>query len=85
MSYVNTGALVNGRRPATKAALKAALKDAPDTVEFDSTALMGPRAGETLTVATLGTDTASVTGPDPYTRRDWYASVSVRDGKVKVS
>ena len=88
MSYVNAGAYVDGRRPASKAALKAALKDAPDTVEFDSTALMGPHAGDMLTVETLKAEpgtTVSVAGPDPYTKRNWYASVAYGNGKVKVS
>lgn len=87
MSYVNVGAAVNGRRPASKKALKEALRDAPATVEFDSTAMMGPRAGEVIsaTVEDVAGYTLSVTGPDPYTARNWYASVSVKAGKLSLS
>lgn len=89
MAFVNTGALVNGRRPATKAELKRALASDPASVVFDSTAMMGPHAGEDLTVETLKAEPAttfSVVGPDPYTRRNWYASVKANgSGKVVVS
>lgn len=87
MSYVNVGATVSGRRPASKKALREALASAPETVEFDSTAMMGPRAGDTIkaTAADIGSYSLSVVGPDPYTRRDWYATVEVKAGKLKLS
>lgn len=87
MGYVNTGAMVNGRRPATKKALRDALTADPGLVQFDSTSMMGPRAGDIIsaTVADIGTDKMSVVGPDPYTKRNWYATVEVANGKVKVS
>jgi hypothetical protein len=87
MSYVNVGAYVNNRRPASKKALREALRDAPATVKFDSTALMGPRSGDTIKAepADIGTYSLSVAGPDPYSRRDWYATVSVKNGKISLA
>lgn len=37
MAYVNVGAYVNGVRPKTKKALKEAMANAPETVQFDRT------------------------------------------------
>ena len=91
MSYINVGAYVNGARPQSKKALKEACAawsasptDAP-SLRFDSTAMMGPRAGEDILPATIGADTLSVVGPDPYAKRSWYASVTRKDGKLEVS
>jgi hypothetical protein len=90
MSYINVGARVNGQRPATKTALRNALKavDAADAVAFDTTAMMGPRAGDFIaaTPEDIGKDKLTVTGPDPYTSRKWYATVAVNSaGKITIS
>ena len=95
MSYVNVGAFVNGARPASKKALKEAVAawnasptEAP-SLRFDSTAMMGPLAGEDITAAQVAGEhsgyTFQVVGPDPYRKRNWYASVTARGGKLKVS
>jgi len=75
MAYENVGAFVDGKRPSSKAALKAALRGAPETVTFDSTSmLVGSR---TFTPDTIPAGVIlSVVGPDPYTSRKFYASVT---------
>lgn len=84
MSYLNCGAYVDGKRPATKAALKRALADAPETVTFDLTSAFNsvdaPLTGVSIPAGTK----LSVVGPDPYARRNWYGTVAVaaRTGKV---
>jgi len=88
MSYINVGASdLAGNRIKTKAALKAALSQDPESVEFDGTSPMGPQAfREPATIATLPEGhTLSVCGPDPYTKRNWFANVKVINGKIKVS
>jgi hypothetical protein len=87
MSWINTRARVNGQRPKTKAALKRALTEAPETVTFDVTSELGPRGGDVITPDAVGTNKLSVCGPDPYTARNWYACVSVsgRTGKVTLT
>lgn len=90
MTYINVGAFVNGTRPKAKKALREALANAPETVLFDQTALptFAPatvagtvRATEIPTGVTL-----SVVGPDPFTARRWYASVTRdRGGQVRIS
>jgi hypothetical protein len=80
MKYVNCGAYVRGSRPKTKKELKQAMKDNPDQVHFDSTEMFHPGG---CTGTTIPTDTTMmVIGPDPFTKRTWYASVT-SDGKVK--
>jgi hypothetical protein len=88
-SYINTGAFVNGSRPASKKALREAIKADPASVTFDSTSMMGARAGDVIKAdaSDIGKgNTLSVTGPDPYTARNWYASVQVSaSGALKVT
>lgn len=79
MSYINVGVFINGERPPSKKALREAVKDAPETVTFDQTAL-GPfrtTQGTYLTPAQIQDgETLTVAGPDPYRNRKWYASVT---------
>ena len=81
MTYIDVGAYVNGRRPATKKALREALLDHPADVYFDVTALMGPRAGDYIQADPddIGSALLIVAGPDPdpYAKRNWYATVAV--------
>jgi hypothetical protein len=76
MGYINVGAWVNGERPRTKAALKRAMKDRPSSVWFDVTSMFhnGPNMykGSELPQG----DKLSVCGPDPYSDRAWFATVT---------
>jgi hypothetical protein len=83
MSYVNTGALVGSKRPKTKTALKAALKADPSEVYFDATSFMAPVGGYSGDEVPSGVK-LSVVGPDPYSKRSWYATVENRNGVVVV-
>lgn len=87
MSFVNTGAYVDGKRPATKAALKRALAENPAGVEFDGTSPMGPQYSDLSGVNVPEGVSLSVVGPDPYSRRNWYATVTwnVKTGKAKIT
>ena len=64
-----------GERPKTKKALKEAMRDDPASVVFDPTAAFGTQE------FIRGDDVPSgvvlvVVGPDPYTKRTWYANVT---------
>jgi hypothetical protein len=88
MSWVNVGATVSGERPASKAALKRALAADPALVQFDPTGLLGSRALSVAidaTVEDIGENKLSVVGPDPYEDRRWYATVEVKNGKLRIS
>lgn len=84
-THINAGAFdkVTGRRVKTKAELKRLLKGAPHLVTFDLTSITdagavfnGSEVAEILHQA-KGTKAYSVVGPDPYRKRDWYATVTV--------
>lgn len=78
MSSVGAGAYIDGVRAKTKTALRNALRTAPDTVTFDVTDAFGEYAGKTLRASALPAGVAvQVCGPDPYTKRSWYARVDV--------
>jgi hypothetical protein len=84
MSYVNVGAYVDGKRPATKAALKRALAENPASVEFDGTSPLGPQYSDLSGVNVPEGVSLTVVGPDPFTSRKFYATVKInaRTGKV---
>lgn len=79
MSYINVGAEINGVPAKTKKALKEAMQSAPETVVFYSTSdfTTGAWYGHHLPKD----DKLQVVGPDPYTKRVWYATVT-DNGKV---
>jgi hypothetical protein len=84
MPYINAGAYVNGLRPKSKTALKAAIV-AGDEVVFDKTSAFDGAGSLTPHNIPHGI-VVSVVGPDPYTSRKWYANITrTLDGKVKVS
>lgn len=75
MTFVNVGAKVDGVRPKTKKALREALKADPRSVVFDNTSDMGPQLVGINGANVPVEYTLQVVGPDPYTKRNWYASV----------
>lgn len=92
MAYVNVGALNSGgQRIPTKKALKEAVQryneGQQDAVVFDQTAMM--QSGSVPGMATCNDLSEgivlSVVGPDPYEKRNWYASVERKGDLVKVS
>ncbi len=84
MAYVNVGAFVDGKRPATKKALREAMASDPSSVSFDTTSPFD--GGRVIHPATEAfREILQVTGPDPFTSRKWYASVKIVSGKVRVT
>lgn len=87
MRWVNVGAYVNDVRPKTKKALKEAVETAPATVKFDYTSFY-PEEGMPRELNTTNIPeevTLLVCGPDPYTKRRWYASACPTSDGVKVT
>ncbi|MFE9412295.1 hypothetical protein ACFYN0_26405 [Streptomyces sp. NPDC006704] len=88
MAYINVGASASGARIASKAALKRALASDPASVAFDRTAAVGVDAGQPDIKGDALPEGAklSVTGPDPYNNRRWYATVYLSStGKITVN
>ena len=72
----------------SKAAMKRAIDADPARVRFVSVASLGPAwtgsAAEFLADGPANTK-LTVVGPDPYTARNWYGTVEVKNGKLKAS
>lgn len=76
------GLWINGTRPKSKKAIKEALT-AGDEVVLEATSIFGNEYGGFINYAPDGT--YSVAGPDPDKKRDFYATLTVRSGKVTVT
>lgn len=88
--YINVGVrwTGSGDRIRTKGELKKALANMPDTVVFDKTSPLDSSGLPTqIKVCDLkGGMKLSVCGPNPYEKRQWWATVERKaDGSVKVS
>lgn len=76
MRYINVG--VEGA--STKEALIKAVEDDPSKVEIYSSAKFGEKYDGPLSDMPIGVQ-LSVSGPDPFNRRDWFATIiRSRDG-----
>lgn len=83
MTYINVGANVNGNVPIkTKASLRLLMVTMPEIVSFYGTSEMGPYGKSVFMGDNLPKGyKLQVVGPDPYTKRVWYATV-MDNGKV---
>lgn len=80
--FVNVGArdFTTKEDYPTKRALKQAIMDKPDNVFFYGTSVIPGTVLDTGTVDILGKGVKySVTGPNPYTNRKWYATVEIKE------
>jgi len=68
-------------RMASKKALRETVA-AGEWVYIEATSVFGNEYDGPL--ADAPDDTYAVVGPDPYTNRKWYATITKRDGKVTV-
>lgn len=84
--FVNVGASYkgSGQDIPTKKALKEELAKMPSNVNLYSTSLHGGSEGATGDKLVENVK-YSVTGPNPYESRKWYATVEVVKGVIKVS
>lgn len=86
MAYVNVGAQYNNTARTdipTKAELKRTIAEDPAKVYIYSTSPFEPfegNAGELVEGLKY-----TVTGPNPYKTRKWYATLQKVNGKIKVS
>ena len=75
------GVWINGTRPKSKKAIKEALI-AGDEVALEATSVFGNEYDGLVTDAPNGDYT--FVGPDPYTKRNFYGTLTVRGDKVNV-
>lgn len=76
------GIVVQGRRPKSKKEVKELVASNPERVRLEATSIFGNEYDGPVSEAAEGTYT--FVGPDPYTKRNFYGSIVVKDGKVVV-
>ena len=84
MGYIEVSARfkVDGTPVPTKKALRASLSQDLTSVTLSSVGgLNAPFNGHVGNIADEAT-TLIVCGPDPFNRRDWWASLKIKNGKV---
>lgn len=84
MGYIEVGATFrdSGKPVPTKKALRDALSQDLASVVLDSVGgLNADFSGHVGNLADEST-TLIVCGPDPFTRRNWWANIKIRNGKV---
>lgn len=80
---MSQGVFVDGRRPASKKAIKEALAADPSRVELEGTSMFGNEySGPVLSMPE--STTAYFVGPDPYTSRKFYGQIVRKGDKVTV-
>jgi len=77
------GVFVNGSRPKSKKAVKEALADPTASVRLEATSMFGNEYDGDVYAAPAGR--YDFVGPDPYTKRNFYGSITVSASGVKVS
>lgn len=79
---MSQGIFINGRRPQSKKEVKEALAADPDSVYLERTAWIGDEYDGPVSEAPDGEH--RFVGPDPYTSRKFYGTVTIKQGKAKV-
>jgi len=80
---MSQGIFINGRRPASKKAVKAAIATSPETVSVEATSVVGTDYDGPVNEMPEGRP-IYFAGPDPYTKRNFYGSILRIDGKIVV-
>jgi hypothetical protein len=78
---MSDGIYINYRRPATKKAVKEAIASDPSTVQIEGTSIFGGYTGPVLRAPN---GSYHFVGPDPYTSRKFYGTITVLNGKATV-
>ena len=76
------GIFIGNRRPKSKKEVKEAILVDPGNVFLEATSMFGNEYSGSVNAAPDGQ--YYFVGPDPYTKRNFYGTVTVQDGKVKV-
>lgn len=78
------GLFINGRRPASKKAVKEAVATAPETVRVECTSMFPGGFDGLVTELPRGKKVTFV-GPDPYTKRNFYGTIAHGPNGLKVT
>ena len=80
---MSDGIFINGQRPKSKKAIKEAVKADPSTVRIQSTSAFGGYDGPVSELP--AGKRIDFVGPDPYSKRNFYGSIQVKNGNPVVS
>lgn len=79
---MSQGIFIGRRRPKSKKEVKEAVVADPGSVRLERTSWMGNEYDGPVDLAPEGEH--HFVGPDPYTKRVFYGTVVVKNGKVKI-
>lgn len=77
------GIYINFERPKSKKAIKDQIATDPSKVRIEATSLHGNEFDGVVSEAPDGK--YHFCGPDPYTKRNFYGTITVNNGTIKVS
>lgn len=75
------GVFVNGQRPKSKKAIREALANG-DRVSLEATSIFGNEYDGPVENAPDGRYT--IVGPDPYSKRNFFGTITVTGGQAKI-
>ena len=78
------GIWINGERPKSKKAIREAVETNPAMVDVEATSWHGNEYGGPLDKAPEGTMITFV-GPDPYTSRKFYGTITKFNGELHIT
>lgn len=78
------GLYINYRRPKSKKEVIEAVKANPSSVSLEATSMFGNEFDGPITEMPDNTS-ATCVGPDPYTKRNFYLTISRKNDSFKVS
>ena len=76
------GIFINYTRPKSKKSVREAVADDPSSVQIEATSMFGNEYDGPVSGAPNGK--YHFVGPDPYTSRNFYGTITVADGKITV-
>ena len=78
------GIFIQDQRPKSKKQIKETVAQEPAKVKLEATSLFGNEYGGPVSEAPVGKYT--FVGPDPYTKRNFYGTITVKpDGTITVA
>lgn len=83
---MSEGIYIGSERPKSKKAIKEAIAETPNKVRVEITSMVAPDAGRTLTLEELAPGRRyDFVGPDPFTSRKFYGSITKTQTGYKVT
>ena len=79
------GLYINNRRPATKKEVRETLRDNPEQISIENTSMFEGSDFHGMIVDLPEGSEVTIVGPDPFTKRDFYATIKRKNGALRLS